>query len=39
MNFDNIPLVKSTWGFTVTLLLTTAGCVYLYRKLKQSGWL
>ncbi|MDG0026609.1 magnesium and cobalt transport protein CorA [Trinickia sp. Y13] len=39
MNFQNMPELKAAWGYPLTLGLTFAGCAWLYRKLKKSGWL
>jgi len=39
MNFQNMPELKVAWGYPLTLGLTFAGCAWLYRKLKKSGWL
>jgi magnesium transporter len=38
MNFQNMPELKTTWGYPAALGATVAGCVYLYRKLKRAGW-
>ena len=39
MNFQDMPELKSAWGYPVTLGLTVAACAWLYRKLKKTGWL
>ncbi|GLU34771.1 magnesium/cobalt transporter CorA [Trinickia caryophylli] len=39
MNFQNMPELKLAWGYPVTLAITVGGCVWLYRKLKKTGWL
>ncbi|MBU6488363.1 MAG: magnesium and cobalt transport protein CorA [Burkholderiales bacterium] len=39
MNFQNMPELKSAWGYPLTLGLTFSGCAWLYRKLRKSGWL
>lgn len=38
MNFQGMPELKTAWGYPVTLCVTVAACVVLYRKLKRSGW-
>jgi magnesium transporter len=39
MNFQNMPELKTAWGYPAALGATVVGCVYLYRKLKRAGWL
>ncbi|MFS7194775.1 magnesium/cobalt transporter CorA [Rahnella inusitata] len=39
MNFKNMPELDDWWGYPVTLGVTFVGCVWLYWKLKKSGWL
>jgi magnesium transporter len=46
MNFNVMPELEWTWGYplagnedTETLLGTAAGCYWLYRRLKQRGWI
>lgn len=39
MNFQNMPELKWAWGYPATLAVTVGGCVWLYRKLKKTGWL
>jgi len=39
MNFKNMPELGWTYGYHVTLGVTVLVCVWLYRRLKQYGWL
>ncbi|PVZ87165.1 magnesium transporter [Serratia sp. S1B] len=39
MNFTDMPELKLSWAYHATLGVTVVGCVFLYRKLKRSGWL
>lgn len=39
MNFKNMPELGWTYGYHVTLGATAVACVWLYRRLKQYGWL
>ncbi len=39
MNFETMPELAWTWGYPLTLLATGAGCYWLYRRLKQRGWI
>ncbi len=39
MNFKTMPELEWTWGYPLTLLGTGAGCLWLYRRLKQRGWI
>ncbi len=39
MNFKTMPELEWTWGYPLTLLSTGAGCFWLYRRLKQRGWI
>ncbi|MGU7844126.1 magnesium/cobalt transporter CorA [Burkholderia sp. AW33-5] len=38
MNFQGMPELKTAWGYPITLSVTVAGCIALYRKLKRAGW-
>lgn len=39
MNFKIMPELEWDWGYPLTLLVTTAACVWLHRRLKQRGWI
>lgn len=39
MNFKIMPELDWAWGYPLTLLGTGAGCYWLYRRLKQRGWI
>ncbi|MEB8678463.1 magnesium and cobalt transport protein CorA [Cronobacter malonaticus] len=39
MNFENMPEIRSAFGYPVTIGGTIAVCYLLYWKLKRSGWL
>ncbi|AHG21878.2 magnesium transporter [Chania multitudinisentens RB-25] len=39
MNFADMPELKFPWAYHTTLGVTVIGCIFLYRKLKRSGWL
>jgi magnesium transporter len=39
MNFKTMPELEWTWGYPLTLAATGAGCYWLYRHLKQRGWI
>ncbi len=39
MNFKTMPELDWTWGYPLTLLGTGAGCLWLYRRLKQRKWI
>lgn len=39
MNFADMPELKFPWAYQTTLGITVVGCVFLYQKLKRSGWL
>lgn len=39
MNFTDMPELKFPWAYHTTLGITVVGCIFLYRKLKSSGWL
>ena len=38
MNFRYMPELSLRWGYPGALLFTLVGCLFLYRKLKRSGW-
>lgn len=38
-NFEHVPLLGENWGYGVMLLVTAAGCLYAWRKLRTAGWL
>lgn len=39
MNFKNMPELGWPYGYHVTLGATALACIWLYRRLKQYGWL
>lgn len=39
MNFKVMPELEWTWGYPLALIGTAAGCYWLYRRLKQRGWI
>lgn len=39
MNFKTMPELEWRWGYPLTLAATGAGCYWLYRRLKQRGWI
>lgn len=39
MNFRHMPELDWTWGYPAALAGTFAGCYWLYRHLKQRGWI
>jgi magnesium transporter len=39
MNFEFMPELRWRFGYPVILALTVTGCVVLFRKFKQAGWL
>jgi len=39
MNFKTMPELDWTWGYPLSLLATGAGCLWLYWRLKQRGWI
>jgi magnesium transporter len=39
MNFKAMPELEWTWGYPLTLAATGAACYWLYRRLKQRGWI
>ncbi|MGN6038064.1 MULTISPECIES: magnesium and cobalt transport protein CorA [Serratia] len=39
MNFADMPELKFPWAYHATLGATAVGCIFLYQKLKKSGWL
>ena len=39
MNFADMPELKFPWAYHATLGVTAVGCIFLYQKLKKSGWL
>lgn len=39
MNFEVMPELKWPWGYPLIAGLTLAGCLLLYRRLKQARWL
>lgn len=38
MNFDNLPLIKYSWGFTASMLLTLAMTAGMYLWMHMKGW-
>jgi magnesium transporter len=39
MNFENMPLLTSSYGFALTLGVIAAACLALYALFRRSGWL
>jgi magnesium transporter len=39
MNFKTMPELEWAWGYPLTLAATGAACYWLYRHLKQRGWI
>jgi magnesium transporter len=39
MNFDNMPLLTSSYGFAVVLGVIAAACLTLYLSFRRAGWL
>lgn len=39
MNFADMPELKWPWAYPALLLLTAAGVLVLYRRLKRRGWI
>jgi magnesium transporter len=39
MNFKTMPELEWTWGYPLTLAITGTACYWLYRRLKQRGWI
>ncbi len=39
MNFRTMPELEWTWGYPLTLAATATSCYWLYRRLKQRGWI
>lgn len=39
MNFKDMPELDSTLGYPLTIGVTVLGCLWLYLKLRRSGWL
>jgi magnesium transporter len=39
MNFDNMPELKTQYGYFVVLGVIVAACVGLYARFKQAKWL
>ncbi len=39
MNFKGMPELQHPAGYPIVLACTVAGCVWLYRKLRRSGWI
>lgn len=39
MNFEFMPELSSPWAYPAVLLLTGAGALFLYRRLKRRGWI
>lgn len=39
MNFKHMPELDWTWGYPLSLAATGAACFWLYRRLKQRGWI
>jgi len=39
MNFDNMPELKSTYGYPSILIFILAACTFLYWRFRKNGWL
>lgn len=39
MNFEVMPELKWKYSYPLLLVVTAAGCVILYRKLRRAGWI
>jgi magnesium transporter len=39
MNFDDLPGLRSHWGLIAVLAVIAVVCVFLYFRLRRSGWL
>lgn len=39
MNFENMPELKSLYGYPATVIVTLGACVFLWQRLKRAGWL
>ena len=39
MNFEVMPELRWQYSYPLLLVVTTAGCVVLYRKLRSAGWI
>lgn len=39
MNFENMPELKSPYGYPAVLLVIAAACVFLWRRFRRAGWL
>ena len=39
MNFKYMPELESQYGYPIVLTITLVGCIWLYKRLKRSGWL
>jgi len=39
MNFKMMPELQWQWGYPLTLVITGSSCLWLYRRLKQRGWI
>jgi magnesium transporter len=39
MNFENMPLLTTTYGFAVVLAVIGVACLVLYLAFRRSGWL
>ncbi|KFL44725.1 CorA family divalent cation transporter (plasmid) [Sphingobium naphthae] len=39
MNFENMPELKTQWGYFVILGVIAAVCIGLYIRFKRSHWL
>ena len=39
MNFENMPELRWSWGYPVTLLVMAAIDVYLFYRFRKTGWL
>lgn len=39
MNFKGMPELEHPAGYPIVLACTATACVWLYRKLRKSGWI
>lgn len=39
MNFENMPELKSLYGYPATVIATLGACVFLWQRLKRAVWL
>ena len=39
MNFENMPELRTRYGYFVVLTVIVAACTFLYVRFKRLGWL